>query len=149
MLGFPFHFVNNNGAMNVVPKNYRWGELYGRAIDLTRYSFSPRAIARRAQATKTILPKWLNIVRAFSSQGRGRVGAYSEILWRIEHDPEFGPYFHRETTAIPRFYSDRVRRDLGPFWDWLPPGALEHDPNAYLKAHTAAGQPQPLAIVGA
>jgi len=28
--------------------------------------------------------------------------------------------------------------DLGPFWDWLPEGALYHDPNAYLKAEGEA-----------
>jgi len=36
--------------------------------------------------------------------------------------------------VLPAFYRDRVRHDLGPFWDWLPAGALEHDPNAYLKS---------------
>jgi hypothetical protein len=29
---------------------------------------------------------------------------------------------------------DQVRKDLGPLWEWLPEGGLEHDPNAYLKA---------------
>jgi len=27
-----------------------------------------------------------------------------------------------------------VRKDLGPLWEWLPEGALYHDPNAYLAA---------------
>jgi hypothetical protein len=31
---------------------------------------------------------------------------------------------------------DRVKNDLGDFWNYLPEGALEHDPNAYLKRHT-------------
>jgi hypothetical protein len=42
---------------------------------------------------------------------------------------------------VPRFYVDRVRRDLGPWWDALPRGGLTHDPNAYLKAHEAAARP--------
>ena len=31
------------------------------------------------------------------------------------------------------FYTDQVRRDLGPWWDFLPEGALQHDQNAYLN----------------
>jgi hypothetical protein len=27
-----------------------------------------------------------------------------------------------------------VRQDLGPLWEWLPEGALQHDPHAYLKS---------------
>jgi hypothetical protein len=27
-----------------------------------------------------------------------------------------------------------VRRDLGLLWEWLPEGALYHDPTAYLKS---------------
>ena len=32
--------------------------------------------------------------------------------------------------------------DPGTLWDWLPPGALRHDPDAYLKSYneTAAGE---------
>jgi len=33
---------------------------------------------------------------------------------------------------------DRVRRDLGSLWEWLPPEAIDHDPNAYLRSRTAA-----------
>jgi hypothetical protein len=29
---------------------------------------------------------------------------------------------------------DRVRKELGPLWEWLPKGALSHDPNAYLRS---------------
>jgi hypothetical protein len=27
-----------------------------------------------------------------------------------------------------------VRRDLGTLWEWLPEGALYHDPNAYSRS---------------
>ena len=43
-------------------------------------------------------------------------------------------FFECETRTVPDFYAERVERDLGPLWEWLPKGALEHDPNAYLKA---------------
>ena len=33
VLSFPFHFLDNNHAMNVVPANYSWPEFYSRIID--------------------------------------------------------------------------------------------------------------------
>jgi hypothetical protein len=49
-----------------------------------------------------------------------------------------GRFFESDTLAVPRFYAERVRHDLGPLWDWLPTGGLEHDANAYLKSVAAA-----------
>ena len=43
-------------------------------------------------------------------------------------------YFAGETTTLPDFFVDPVRQDLGWLWEWLPEGALYHDPNAYLKS---------------
>ncbi|MBI4535561.1 MAG: radical SAM protein [Ignavibacteriae bacterium] len=134
VIAFPFHFLNNNGAMNIEPKNYSWLGFYEHVIDLTRYSFSPRSMLKRARATRTFLPKWLNAIRALSSEGHGRIDYYSDILRRLHVDPQFRPFFERQTTEIPHFYVDRVQKDLGPLWRWLPEGALQHDPNAYLKA---------------
>ena len=53
VLPFPFTFLNNNHAMNVRPTNYAWPEFYDRLVDLTRYSFSWRAIGRRVTAPRT------------------------------------------------------------------------------------------------
>ena len=47
ILPFPFHFLDNNGAMNVRPLNYAWPEFYDHIIDVTRHSFSRRMILRR------------------------------------------------------------------------------------------------------
>lgn len=134
VIPFPFHFLNNNGAMNLEPRNYSWSGFYQHVIDLTRYSFSPRAIFNRARATNAFIPKWLNVVRAVSSEGYGRINYYTEILRRLDADPQFRPFFKQLTTEVPQFYVDRVRKDLGPMWDWLPEGALYHDANAYLKS---------------
>jgi hypothetical protein len=134
VLPFPFHFLNNNGAMNITPKNYPWTEFYEHVIDLTRYTFSARAITRRIGATPMFTPKMLNVIRAVSSEGYGRITYYSEILRRLRTDPQFRPFFERQSNAVPQFYIDRIRKDLGPLWHWLPEGALQHDPNAYLKS---------------
>jgi len=53
---------------------------------------------------------------------------------RFDTDPQFRRFFEQETTDIPQFFAQRVRKELGPFWEWLPEGALQHDPNAYLTS---------------
>src|SRR6202158_3923315 len=134
VLAFPFHFLNNNGAMNVKPANYSWRTLYDQIIDLTRYSFSTRAIFRRFLATQGVTARWMNLVRAVSTEGFGRARYYREIRDRLDTDPQFPPYFEQDSSVLPQFYKNIVRRDLGPLMEWLPEGALYHDPNAYSKS---------------
>jgi hypothetical protein len=134
VLPFPFHFLNNNQAMNVRIRNYAWSAFYDQIIDLTRYAFSWKRIGKRLLATPRAIPRLMNLVRAVSTEGFGRIRYHSEIRRRLDSDRQFAPFFEQETTALPQFYRDLVRKDLGPLWNWLPPGALEHDPNAYLKA---------------
>jgi hypothetical protein len=134
LLPFPFHFLNNNQAMNVKPRNYAWPEFYDHVVDLTRYSFSWRAIFNRCRATSGLAPRWMHLLRSVSSEGFGRLKYYREVRRRLDADPQFAPYFGQQTEELPRFYSDMIRKDLGTLWPWLPPGALHHDPNAYMKA---------------
>jgi hypothetical protein len=134
VLPFPFYFLNNNQAMNVRPRNYSWTGLYDHVIDLVKYSFSWRAIFNRFRATSGVVPRWMNLVRSVSSEGFGRLKYYREIRKRLDSDRQFRPYFEQETTELPRFYVDVVRKDLGRLWEWLPEGALYHNPNAYLQA---------------
>src|SRR5205085_9283348 len=86
VLPFPFHFLDNNRAMNVRPKNYSWPEMYDRIIDLTKYTFSWPRIARRFQANRGFLPRWMNVVRAISSEGFGRIRYYTEVRRRLDTD---------------------------------------------------------------
>jgi hypothetical protein len=76
----------------------------------------------------------MNLVRAISSEGFGRAKYYREIRDRLDTDPQFPPYFEQESSALPQFYKNIVRQDLGPLMEWLPESALYHDPNAYLKS---------------
>jgi hypothetical protein len=138
VLPFPFHFLNNNHAMNVKPANYSWPDFYDHVVDLTKYSYSWRAIANRVRAVKTSIPRWMNVVRAISSEGFGRLKYYREVRRRLEEDRPFRRYFEMETTELPEFFRERVKRDLGSLWEWLPKGALFHDPNAYLHAEGSA-----------
>ena len=137
VLPFPHHFLNNNLAMNVRPKNYAWAPFYDRVIDLVRYTFSKKNVARRFAANRGAIPSVMNVVRALSSEGTGRRHYYTTVRGLLDTDPQVRGYFEQEHTELPAFYRDRVRRDLGPLWAELPPGALTHDPTAYLKAETA------------
>jgi hypothetical protein len=132
VIPFPFHFLNNNHAMNVRPLNYQWPEFYERLIDLTKYSFSWKTMARRARATPLGFPTWLNLVRGMSSEGFGRIRYHTTIRRMLDDDRGLRAFFEGETREIPSFYVERVRRDLGPLWRFLPEGALDHDPAAYL-----------------
>lgn len=131
VLPFPFHFLSNI-QMNIKPKNYSWVEFYDHLIDVTKYSYSPRLILRRFMANGETIPRWLNVVRGFSSERYGRVKYFTQIRRRLNTDRQFRRFFEQETNEIPAFFVERIRRDLGEFWDWLPEGAITHDPNAYL-----------------
>jgi hypothetical protein len=136
VLPFPFHFLDNNRAMNVRPKNYSWPEFYDYVISLTRHTFSWHAIARRFTAMRGAIPRLMNVVRAVSSEGFGRIAYYREIRRRLDTDLPLRRYFEQETTELPEFFAAQIRRDLGSFWSFLPPEALQHDPKAYLVAET-------------
>lgn len=134
---FPFHFLNNHLAMNVKPKNYEWLDFYDKVIDLTQYTFSPRAIYRRFRHNSTFTSKWMNAMRAISSEGYGRIRFFKKVRRRLVEDTAFRDFFEGETDRLPQFYSDIVREDLGEFWEWFPKEAMMHDPKAYLKKKRA------------
>ena len=140
---FPFHFLDNNRAMNVRPKNYSWTELYDHVIGLRQHTFSWSALGRRISANQGMLTRSLNFVRGVSSEGFGRIRYDQTVRGLLDTDASVRRFFEGETVDVPAFYADRVRNELGPLWHSLPPGGLEHDPNAYLKATHA---PRPIGI---
>src|SRR5713101_8124311 len=113
------HFTSST-IRRVNPANYSWQTLYDQVIDLTRYSFSTRAIFRRFLATQGVTARWMNLVRAVSTEGFGRAKYYQEIRDRLDTDPQFPPYFEQESSVLPQFYKNIVRQDLGPLMEWLP-----------------------------
>jgi hypothetical protein len=134
VLGFPFHFLDNTSAMNVIPKNYTFPEFYKRVLDLKKHSFSKKAIARRFKANKSSIPGWMNLMRAVSSEGFGRIKYIASLIQQLETDRQFRNYFEQETDVIPQFYVNKIKEDLGPLWEWLPEGAIYHDHHAYLNS---------------
>ena len=109
VLPFPFHFLNNNGAMNVRPANYSWQRLYDLVLDLTRYSFSTRAIFRRLLATEGVTSRWMNVVRAVSTEGFGRARYHREIRRPPGHRPAIPALFRAgEQRASPVLQKHRA-----------------------------------------
>jgi hypothetical protein len=136
---FPFHFLDNNHAMNVAPLNYEWTEFYDHVIDLTRYTFSWKNMGRRFLANRGTIPRWMNLVRGVSSEGLGRLHYFQHLRKELDRDPQLRAFFEGESDRIPAFYRDAVQRELGALWQWLPQGALEHDARAYLKSSREGG----------
>jgi hypothetical protein len=137
VLPFPFHFLNANKAMNVVPEHYTWPAFYDHLLDLERYAYSWSRIVRRFRATRGTIPKWMNVVRALSSERYDRVAYHACVRALLDSDPSVRGFFDRETTVLPEFYRGRIRRDLGPLWAALPAEGLQHDQNAYLNSQAA------------
>lgn len=132
VLPFPFYFLNNHLAMNLKPKNYSWPDFYNKVIDLTEYTFSAKSIYRRFMANSGFTPKWMNLMRAISSEGFGRLKFYRQIRNNLLHDNSFRKYFEGESQQLPAFYKDIIKKSMGIWWQWLPQDALSHDQNAYM-----------------
>ena len=73
-----------------------------------------------------------------SSEGTGRIRYDSTVRGLLDSDHSLRRYFEGETRDVPAFYTNQVRRDLGPWWELLPEGALQHDQNAYLRTRHMA-----------
>lgn len=144
ILGFPFYFLDNNKAMNVRPLNYEWPEFYDHLIDLMEFSFAPRALYRRFRATRGALSKFMNLVRAGSSEGYFRLQYHKRLRAMMDSDPTLLPYLNQESSELPEFYTRTISKSLGEFGQHLPQGGMLHDQNAYLKK---ADQPKLEAVL--
>ncbi len=133
VLNIPFHFLNQTHAMNVRPKNYAWEEFFNYTADMLAYAFSPSVIARRFRATKHTGTRIEQLFRGFSDGRRRKQKSYQMLQDQLKK-PAVRRYFEGETTDLPSFYVEPVRKDLRWLWDWLPEGALYHDPNAYFSS---------------
>ncbi len=136
VLPLPFHFLNSGRATNVKPLNYEWAEFFRLVADLSRYSLSLKQVAKRSWANTSWAAKGLNMIRGLSSS---KPRHYARVRGLMESDPEMKAFHAGTSRRIPAFYLDKVKKDLGPFWDHLPEGALEHDERAYLRSEETAG----------
>jgi len=142
----PFHFMDLVQSMNVRPKNYGWAEFYDHVIDTMDYSFSPRALARRFMKNRRAPHIALEqLFRGWSSERNNRTAYHRTMRHWLRHDPQVRAFFGGETREVPRVMTEQIRRHLGPLWPHLPAGAMEHDPQAYLRS----GATHPLPVLAA
>ena len=76
----------------------------------------------------------MNVVRAMSSEGWGRIKYHTTIRRMLDTNPPVRWFMEGATSELPDFYRARIERDLGDLYRHLPAGSLMHDPNAYLKS---------------
>ena len=119
--------------MNIKPRNYEWIDFYDKVIDLTQYTFSRKAIYRRFMHTHAWTAKYLNVIRAISSEGYGRIKYFKSIRENLIRDTKFRDFFEGQSQELPNFYKEIVKKDLGSLYKWFPEEAIYHNPNAYLE----------------
>lgn len=129
IIPFPFHYLMSVHTMNITPKNYTWEEFYGYFIDLLKYCFSARAINQRFNANKALAPKWITLLLSLTIGGRGKVNHLSNVLKRLQKEKEFHSFVRKETNQIPSFMIEKVKKDLGPMWHFLPNKRLTYNHN--------------------
>jgi hypothetical protein len=71
------------------------------------------------------------------------VNYYTDLRARLDTDTHLRDYLEGQTTVLPEVYRERLRASMGPFFQHLPEGAIEHDPNAYLKSTVIPLTPTP------
>ncbi|MFQ5568144.1 MAG: B12-binding domain-containing radical SAM protein [Rhodothermales bacterium] len=142
VLNIPFHFLNQFHGMNVRPKNYSWTAFYDHVCDAYAYAYSRAAITRRFRATRHRPTRYEQLFRGLASERKYKFGHHLKLRKHL-NDPATRRYFDGETTTLPAFYVETIRRDLGPLWAWLPEGALYHNPNAYLDTLNETPVPVP------
>jgi len=137
VLPLPFHFLNSTRGMNVIPKNYDWAEFFGLVRDLTAFAHSRQQTLRRfTSGSGGTLPKSIGALRAATSK---KVAYYADLEELLKTDPATRAYFEGRSSRLPAFFRAKIRNDLGPFWEALPEGGLEHDAYAYWRSVEANG----------
>lgn len=135
VIPIPFHVHRSTHFTNIKPRNYTWLDFYGHVIDLLSHSFSAKAIFRRFQKIDGRIPRWLILGQSLSSGGLGKVSNHTAVLNQLKDNIMFRQFFEGETLEVPECFKKKIKKELGPFfWSWLPEGAIEHNPYAFLDS---------------
>jgi hypothetical protein len=118
----PFHFLDNNKATNVRPKNYTWNALYDNIIGPA----APLLLLARHRAPPAREPgahRALSELRARGVERRLRPDPPRRHRPPpLDQDASVRPFFEGRARACPSFYTDSVRKDLGHWWERAPRG---------------------------
>jgi hypothetical protein len=125
IIDIPFHFLDCYSISNVRFKNYTFNQFYEHYIDLLKYSFSPKAIWTRFKANTDPLPRWMTLLRTFSSE-RISPKYYKVIQKQFENDYSFRAFHTGESATLPWYYVRKIKNGLGPFYHHLPEPVLRY-----------------------
>ena len=134
IIPFPFHMLRTVHTLNVIPENYTWEAFNMHMIDLLKYSFSPRAIYRRFTAIHYNTSRWITLFMSLTVGGTGKIRFLSDMVKHIRKDPDFQAFLNKESPQVPQFMREKVKKDLGPLWYWLPDKSLSYNPNVLSRA---------------
>jgi hypothetical protein len=127
VLDIPFSFLDGYSAMNVKLKNYSDVEFYDYLIDLIQYAHSPHMIWRRFKTNKSRGTKWVNFLRSITSEkGVAMAKKYKKVRHLLTTDSEFNAFYAGENRVPPSFYTNTLKKELGPFCDSLPEKVLSY-----------------------
>ncbi|MBS3770955.1 MAG: radical SAM protein, partial [Bacteroidales bacterium] len=134
IIPFPFHMLRTVHTLNVIPENYTWEAFNMHMIDLLKYSFSPRAIYRRFTAIHYNTSRWITLFMSLTVGGTGKIRFLSDMVKHIRKDQDFQAFLNKESPQVPQFMREKVKKDLGPLWYWLPDKSLSYNPNVLSRA---------------
>jgi hypothetical protein len=129
IIPFPFHMMHGLNTLNVLPRNYSWEEFYTHFADVLKYSFSARSMYRRFKANPMKAARWITLFLSLSVGGSGKISQVSFMLENLRKKPDFRSFMNKETNYVPAFMIEKVKKDLGPMWNWLPDKTLSQKPN--------------------
>jgi hypothetical protein len=133
IIPFPFHLMRSVHTLNVIPKNYTWEAFYTHFIDLLKYSFSANAMHRRFKANRMAGPRWVTLLLSLTIGGYGKRRFLSKMLSDLRKEPEFQSFIKKETSRVPAFMIENIKKELGPMWHWLPDKTLSYNTNVLSK----------------
>jgi hypothetical protein len=126
LIPYPFHFLEIASTLNITLKNYRWEEFFNHFIELLKYNFSYKVLYNRFKALDVTVPMVIMLFLSLS-EGRGRVGSLSSMIKNLKRYKDFDSFVKKESATVPAFMIEKVKKDLGPLWDWLPDKSLSYD----------------------
>lgn len=126
IIGFPFHFLDNTGVMNVRPVHFSWTAFYDQMIGLHQHAFSKSLILKRFLSNRGLIPRLTNLIRGMTFEGWGKIKYFQRIRHLLDEDREFRRFFEQESTKVPDFFVNRIKKDLGPLWEWLPDNLFQN-----------------------
>ena len=87
-----------------------------------------------------MIPKWMNVVRAVSTEGFGRIKYHTEMRRPAGHRSRAAGVLRAGDGRDPEVLPGADPAGPGAAVPDLPEGAMVHDPNAYLNSQPAPEQ---------